>query len=264
MWSYEHDAFTVYQIPALQDNYIYLIATDALLICVDPAEATPVMTACEGLGRPLTHILNTHHHADHTDGNVELKTCFGCTIMGAADDAGRIPGMDVQLEEGNLPLLKGLNIDVLSIPGHTRAHIAFVVRTGMNDALFCGDTLFGAGCGRLFEGTPEQMWQSLNKLMQLDDETRFYCAHEYTLNNLEFCLNKISQSAEIRDYYSWSENRRNNGFPTIPGSLGREKNSNPMLLPAQKEFCTTYATRHGITADTLTVFTHIRTLRNHW
>jgi len=263
MWSYEHNDFTVHQIPALSDNFIYLIATDSMLACVDPAEAEPVVAACKRLGRSLTHILNTHHHWDHVGGNIALKEAYGCAIVGAAHDAARIPGIDVHAAEGDDPGL-GIPVRILDIPGHTSGHIAYVFGEGDDTALFCGDTLFGAGCGRLFEGTPEQMWHSLQKIMALPDTTRFYCAHEYTLNNLEFCLSAISQSDAVTSYRDWCRQRLDGGLPSIPGTLGREKQCNPMLLPADKQFRTSYAQQHGIDDDAIRVFTHIREARNHW
>jgi len=264
MWTYEHSDFTVHQIAALSDNFIYLIATRDVLACVDPADAEPVMTACAKLGRPLTHILNTHHHWDHTGGNEALKNHFDCTILGAAHDAARIPGIDQSVGEGVALKLGGLDVAVLDIPGHTSGHIAFVIHTDGADALFCGDTIFGAGCGRLFEGTPGQMWTSLQKLIAMPDDTSVYCAHEYTLNNLDFCLGRVSQSEAVKNYRNWCEDRLKNGLPTIPGSLGREKETNPMLLPANDDFRTNYAKQHAIDNDPVSVFTHIREARNHW
>lgn len=264
MWSYKHSSFKIHQIPALSDNYVYLIAADSLLACVDPADSESVIAACKELGQPLTHILNTHHHWDHTGGNIELKEHFHCKIIGATHDAARIPGIDQGVAEGDTLKLGSLKVSVLDLPGHTSGHIAFVLGKGKDTALFCGDTLFGAGCGRLFEGTPEQMWHSLQKVMHLADETRFYCAHEYTLNNLEFCLASISQSKAVKDYIAWCKARLQKGLPTIPGSLGREKSANPMLFPAQTDFCALYAKQHGIDNNPINVFTHIREARNHW
>jgi len=264
MWTYEHGDVTVHQIPALSDNFIYLIVSGDMIACVDPAESLPVITACEKLGRPLTHILNTHHHWDHTGGNEELKTHFGCTIVGASQDAARIPGIDQGVAEGDTLRLGGVEVAVLDIPGHTSGHIAFVIHTDKQVALFCGDTIFGAGCGRLFEGTPEQMWNSLQKLMTLDAQTSVYCAHEYTLNNLDFCLSKVSQSESIKAYIAWCKDMLGKGLPTIPGSLGREKQTNPMLLPAQSDFRKAYAKQHDINDDPVSVFTHIREARDHW
>lgn len=264
MWSYQHNGFNVHQIPALRDNFIYLIDTGDTLACVDPADAAPVAAACKQLGRKLTHILNTHHHRDHVGGNAELKETFGCIIVAAAHDASRIPGIDMRTGEGDVPELGGLNVRVLDIPGHTSGHIAYVLGKNDDTALFCGDTLFGAGCGRLFEGTPAQMWSSLQKLMALPDATRFYCAHEYTLNNLEFCLARISQSDAVMAYRDWCTSRLAQGLPSIPGTLGRERRCNPMLLPEDSGFRTTYAARHGIRHDAVSVYTHIREARNHW
>lgn len=264
MWSYEHGNFTVHQIPALQDNYIYLIATDTLLACVDPAEPSSVIAACEHLGRRLTHILNTHHHWDHTGGNLALKKQFACKIVGAASDLRRIPGIDLTVAEKDEPELNGLTVSVLEVPGHTRGHIAYLIAGDSHDALFCGDTLFGAGCGRLFEGTPGQMWHSLQKLMALDDDTGIYCAHEYTLNNLAFCLKKVADTDAIKAYHGWSKQRSSEGLPTVPGRMGREKACNPMLLPALQAFRENYAASHGIADDPVSVFTHIRGARDHW
>ncbi|HCS12192.1 MAG: hydroxyacylglutathione hydrolase [Zetaproteobacteria bacterium CG06_land_8_20_14_3_00_59_53] len=264
MWSYEHNGFSVHQIPALRDNFIYLIATDEVLACVDPAEAAPVVAACRQLGRKLTHILNTHHHNDHTGGNLELKARYACMVAGAAHDALRIPGIDLHLSQGIDLRIGDLALQVLDIPGHTTGHIAFVCGEGDDTALFCGDTIFGAGCGRLFEGTPAQMWHSLEKLMRLPDSTRFYCAHEYTLNNLEFCLARISQSDAVKAYSTWCKDRLDKGIPSIPGTLGREKQCNPMLLPADEAFRINYAKLHGIGEDAVSVYTHIREARNHW
>lgn len=264
MWSHEHKGFAVHQLPALSDNFIYLIEAGDTLAAVDPAESAPVVTACKALDRSLTHILNTHHHWDHTGGNIELKETFGCTIVGAAHDAERIPGIDVRISEGDALQLGGQNIAILDIPGHTRGHIAYVLGEGDDTALFCGDTLFGAGCGRLFEGTPEQMWHSLQKIMALPDATRFYCAHEYTLNNLDFCLARITDSKAVNAYRDWCRERLKKGEPTIPGTLAREKQCNPMLLPALEGFRRTYAAGHGIPADAESVYAHIREARNHW
>ena len=260
MWSYAHRGFTVHQIPALQDNYIYLIETDEILACVDPAEAVPVEAACETLGRKLTHILNTHHHWDHVGGNPELKSKYGCTVIGPSYDEARIPDLDQPVSEGDVLRPGNLNMSILFVPGHTRGHIAYVIE----DALFCGDTLFGAGCGRLFEGTPEQMWNSLNKIMALSPATRFYCAHEYTLGNLEFCIERVTQDDVVQQRFKRDTDRRKQGLPTIPGSIDEELSTNPFLLPANGGFRKNYATKHGIKDDPVTVFAHIRAAKDRW
>lgn len=157
----------IHQVPVLRDNYVYLArdpATEATA-AVDPSVAEPVLAAAAGLGWRITHVLNTHHHPDHVGGNLEIKRATGCTIVGPAPDRGRIPGIDVAVDEGDTWRLGEAAAEVLFVPGHTRGHIAYWFRG--SEALFCGDTLFIMGCGRLFEGTPEQMWSSLGKLRSL-------------------------------------------------------------------------------------------------
>jgi len=260
MWSYAHHGFTVHQIPALQDNYIYLIETDGVLACVDPAESIPVEAACTKLNHKLTHILNTHHHWDHVGGNPELKSKYGCTIIGPSYDEARIPSMDQPVSEGDALHLGNLNVSILFVPGHTRGHIAYVVE----DALFCGDTLFGAGCGRLFEGTPEQMWNSLNKITALPTSTRFYCAHEYTLGNLEFCIEFVTKNDAVQQRIKRDSERCRQGNPTIPGTIGEELETNPFLLPANEDFRRDYVKKRGIKNDPVSVFADIRAAKDCW
>ncbi len=260
MWHYTHHGFTIHQIPALSDNYIYLIDTPETLAAVDPAETEPVERACESLGRGLTHILNTHHHWDHTGANLTLKSHYNCRIIGAKTDAARIPGLDDAVSEAVPVSLNGRAIRVLEVPGHTRGHIAFV----LGDALFCGDTLFGAGCGRLFEGTPEQMWHSLGKLVELPAGTRFYCAHEYTLNNIAFALRIDPDNPALLKRKERTEALRAGRTPTIPGTIGEELATNPFLRPLDTGFLHQYAQAHAIAEDAVRVFAHIREARNHW
>jgi len=261
MWSYHHKSFTVHQLPALKDNYIYLIEDHGaqVLAAVDPADASVVKNACRKLGKPLTHILNTHHHWDHTDGNVLLKSAFNCTVIGSAADADRIPGIDTMVDESEI-LLDDLPVSILFVPGHTRGHIAFLIE----NALFCGDTLFGAGCGRLFEGTPAQMWHSLNKLMALPDDTKIYCAHEYTLANLRFAVQIDPDNTSLIDRIERDSDRRAGDLPTIPSELGIEKSTNPFLRPASPGFCTLYSESNGTGDDPLSVFTDIRMRKDNF
>jgi hydroxyacylglutathione hydrolase len=256
MWSYQHPGFSVHQLPALNDNYIYLIDVDNsdIMVVVDPADAAPVRKACRELGKPLTHILNTHHHWDHTDGNKALKSSFACQVVGAAIDAARIPEIDIEVSEESHLQLGGIDIRILFVPGHTRGHIAFLLK----DALFCGDTLFGGGCGRLFEGTSEQMWNSLSRLAELDDATHVYCAHEYTLANLRFARSVDPENSALESRISLDTQRRMKKEPTIPSTIGLERSTNPFLRPADSQFCARYAALHNIPADALSVFTHLR------
>ena len=256
MWSYQHPGFSVHQLPALNDNYIYLIDVDnsEIMAAVDPGDTVPVIKACRELGKPLTHILNTHHHWDHTDGNKPLKSSFSCQVVGAAVDAARIPEIDIEVSESSQLQLGGIDVRVLSVPGHTRGHIAFL----MEDALFCGDTLFGGGCGRLFEGTAAEMWDSLSKLAELNDSTHVYCAHEYTLENLRFARNVDPENSMLKLRISKDTQNRMKKQPTIPSSIGLERSTNPFLRPADSEFCASYAAVHNISAGALSVFTHLR------
>ncbi len=262
MWTYQHSSFTVHQLAALSDNYIYLIAphNSQALAAVDPAEAEPVMEACAKLGRPLTYIFNTHHHWDHTGANETLKSKFGCTIIGNANDAARIPGIDVELKPDQPWAWAGLNVQIIDVPGHTLGHIAYVIE----DALFCGDTLFGAGCGRLFEGTPAQMWGSLNQLAALPDATHVYCAHEYTLANLRFAAAVDASNPDLKRRLQTDAEKREQGQPTIPSTIGIEQATNPFLRAAEPSFCTAYAEQAGITSNALNVFTDIRNRKDHW
>ncbi|MBC7951747.1 MAG: hydroxyacylglutathione hydrolase [Rhodospirillaceae bacterium] len=217
----------VEQIPVLSDNYIYLLhepETGATGV-VDPAVAEPVLAVLHAKGWRLSHILNTHHHGDHTGGNVELKHATGAQVVGARKDSGRIPGMDVELGEGDNFLLGNAAAMVFETPGHTSGHMAYWFPE--SDALFCGDTLFSLGCGRLFEGTPEQMWASLSKLRELPPETNVYCAHEYTAANGRFArlverdnvalLTRLDQIAHLA------------GKPSVPSLLADERAANPFL-----------------------------------
>ena len=221
----------IVQIPCLQDNYGYLIHVEGegVTAAIDTPDAAAINNALEARGWRLTHILNTHHHFDHTGGNLSLKARWGCEIHGPAADRDRIPGIDAQLGDGDYLDFGGHAARVFDVPGHTRGHIAYYFA---DDAVaFVGDTLFALGCGRLFEGTPAQMWRSLGKLLALPDATRVYCAHEYTEANARFALTVdpdnealVARSAEIRQM-------RARGEPTVPMSLGVERRTNPFLRP---------------------------------
>ena len=256
MWSYNHKDFTVHQLTALQDNYIYLIEAHNCdtFIAIDPSEAAPVQAACEQLGKRLTHILNTHHHWDHTGGNLALKEQYGCLVVGGAADAERIPGIDLQISEASPPEIEGLVVQILDVPGHTSGHIAYVFW----DALFCGDTLFGAGCGRIFEGTPEQMWNSLEKISRLAKQTRVYCAHEYTLANLNFARQVDAGNTDLEARMRQDKKARIQKKPTIPSTIGLEKNTNPFLRPLDTGFCSRYAQIERISSNPVAVFAHLR------
>jgi len=223
------------QIPVLKDNYVYLIhePQSRATGVVDPSVAPPILEAAQREGWRITHILNTHHHNDHTGGNREIKEATGCIIVGPRADRDRIPGIDVEVGDGETYEFGAEKAHVFDVPGHTRGHIAY--HFANSRALFCGDTLFLMGCGRLFEGTPQQMWQSLSKLKALPPETRVFCAHEYTQANARFAVTVEPQNAALIARAKHVDEMRAQGQSTVPASLGEELATNPFLradLPA--------------------------------
>lgn len=225
----------VHRLPALFDNYIFLLhdPQQNIAAAVDPAEAQPVLEKLQALGADLVAIFNTHHHRDHVGGNQQLLERFPTVqICGGAEDRGRIPGQQVFLQEGDCVQFAGRTGTALFLPGHTIAHIAYYfppAAPGEAGDLFCGDTLFAGGCGRLFEGTAAQMVASLSKLRDLPDSTRVWCAHEYTLKNLQFALTVDGDNPDLLQRFREVEEARRRSEPTVPSLLGVEKRTNPFL-----------------------------------
>jgi hydroxyacylglutathione hydrolase len=246
-------ALEIELVPCLKDNYAYLVHDrDAnLTAIVDPSEPEPVRKALSARGWKLTHILNTHHHFDHTGGNIPLKEASGATVVGPEKDRDRIPGIDTGVDDRSGWKFGSRTVEVLEIPAHTRAHIAFVV----DDAAFTGDTLFAMGCGRLFEGTPAMMWTSLSKLMRLPDSTRVFCGHEYTLNNGRFALTLEPDNVELTSRMRKVEAARGKNAPTIPSTIGLEKKTNPFLRPDSADIRRSLGLRE---ADDVAVFAEMR------
>lgn len=223
----------IHRISAWSDNYIFLLQHGTTAAVVDPTDAEPVLKTLAEVGATLTTIFNTHHHGDHVGGNRQLLAKYpDITVYGSEADRGRIPGQNVFLNDGDVVLFGGRTAQVFFVPGHTRGHIAYYF-TPANDQqpgdLFCGDTLFAGGCGRLFEGTPAQMVNSLSKLRQLPDNTRVWCAHEYTLNNLKFAVTVDSQNPDLQARYKQVQAARQRQEATVPSLLGSEKKTNPFL-----------------------------------
>jgi hydroxyacylglutathione hydrolase len=225
----------IHQIPVLKDNYVYLIHEPEMkaTAVVDPAEAGPVLAALAEKGWTLTHVLNTHHHWDHVGANLSLKQKTACQVFGAERDRDNIPGLDVGLREGDGVDLGRARAQVLEVPGHTRGHIAFWFRG--DRALFCGDTLFAMGCGRLLGGTAEQMWNSLDRIRALPGDTRIYCAHEYTQANGRFALTVEPGNPVLAERVERVNEARRQGRATVPSILAEELATNPFLRPESLE-----------------------------
>jgi len=223
---------SIHMFPCLADNYGYLVhaADAAVTAAIDTPDAEEILAQLTAKGWQLTHILNTHHHPDHTGGNLELKRRTGCTIVGPRADAARIPGIDVAVGEGDVVTLGGHRATVYDTPGHTRGHIVYHFAGA--GAAFVGDTLFALGCGRLFEGTPQQMWNSLQKILRWPDETRLYCAHEYTESNARFALTVEPDNTALRERAAAIAGLRADHRPTVPSTLAEERATNPFLRPS--------------------------------
>lgn len=245
----------IQQIPVLQDNYIYLIHdTDSdETAVVDPAIAEPVLSTLKENNWQLTYILNTHHHADHVGGNRELKAATQCKIIGAKSDSKRIPAIDIVVQQQEIITLGKHSLEIIECSGHTLGHIAFYLAAA--NALFCGDTLFSMGCGRLFEGSAEQMWQSLEQFKKLPLATQIYCAHEYSLANAKFSLSVEPNNAHLIKTIEHISQLRENKHPTVPTSLQQELATNPFLRTNSSEI---KSMLNLPTATELEVFTELR------
>lgn len=248
--------FSVSFIPAFKDNYIWLLTRGQRAVVVDPGDAMPVQAALEAAGLRLESILITHHHADHQGGVAALVERWQPTVFAPADES--ITGCNRPLRGGEVIDVLGENVSVMAVPGHTRGHLAYLAP----GALFCGDTLFGAGCGRLFEGTPAQMAASLDSIAALPDATLVYCAHEYTEANLRFALAVEPHNPAIRARVDIVAGLRAAGLASVPSTLAEEKASNPFLRC--REAAVVEAALQHEAADTspVAVFAAIRGWRN--
>ncbi|MEN9252930.1 MAG: hydroxyacylglutathione hydrolase [Thermostichales cyanobacterium BF4_bins_65] len=215
-------------IPAFTDNYVFLLWEGGQGIVVDPGDAAPVLATLDRLGLELMHIWVTHHHGDHVGGIPQLLERFpGVEVLAGAYDRGRVPGQTRALQDGESFQVWGERVEVLFIPGHTRAHVAYYL-PGRGD-LFCGDTLFAGGCGRLIEGSPQQMLVSLQRIRQLPPQVKIWCAHEYTLKNLQFALTVDPDNPALQQRYQQVLQMRQRGLPTVPSDLATERATNPFL-----------------------------------
>ncbi len=219
----------VHMFPCLNDNYGFLLhAPDSgLTASIDTPDANAIAAELAARGWTLSHVFNTHHHGDHAGGNLALKAATGCTIVGNGADAARIPGIDVHLRDGDVFDFGGHAVEVMETPGHTVGHMVYHV-PGQRIA-FVGDTLFAMGCGRMFEGSPAQMWNSLRRLRAWPEDTVVYCAHEYTLANGRFALSVDADNAALQRRMAEVRQKRDAGLPTVPTQIGVERDTNPFL-----------------------------------
>ena len=216
-------------IPCLQDNYSYLIIDENnnSACVVDPGEAKPIVDYLKNKNIKLKYILNTHHHFDHIGGNEYLKKKFGSIVVGFKKDINRIPEIDILLEDNQIWKAENFEAKIIHIPGHTTGHICF--HFFQEKLVFTGDTLFSLGCGRIFEGTYKEMFESLNKIKSLPEETKVYCGHEYTLSNLNFCIKYNPENQNLKKKAENIKKKIDNGLPTIPSTIKDELECNIFL-----------------------------------
>jgi hydroxyacylglutathione hydrolase len=251
----------IHQLPLLRDNYGYLVVCENTneAAIVDPSEAEPVLRKVEQEKIDLKAILNTHHHRDHTGGNERLLDRGKLDVYGHKSDRGRIPGLTHGVDDDDEIHIGQLTGKVLFIPGHTTGHVAYL----FGNNLFCGDTLFTAGCGRLFEGTPEIMQRSLSKLMTLRDDTKIYCGHEYTESNLRFAVTLEPKNPKVMARYERVQAQRARGISTVPSTMEEEKQTNPFLRWDSKEIHVSISTKVPVQRlDPVSVFATVRKLKD--
>jgi hydroxyacylglutathione hydrolase len=251
----KYGSLEVHQFACLDDNYGYLLHDHNLRVtaCIDTPDVPAIEAALATTGWKLTHIFNTHHHFDHAGGNLELKEKTRAIIIGPHCDAARIPGIDIQLGDQDEYRFGKHRLTVYETPGHTSGHVVYYFAEA--GIVFVGDTLFSLGCGRLFEGTPEQMWHSMQKLLALPDDTVVYCAHEYTQSNARFALTLEPHNNALVERAAQVTKLRAANLPTVPTSIGLERRTNPFLRPDSADL---RATLGMPDADNVAVFAETR------
>jgi hydroxyacylglutathione hydrolase len=254
-------------LPAFADNYIWMLHDGAQAVVVDPGDEAPVRAALDAQGLALAGILVTHHHPDHVGGIDALRPSLRGHVYGPARE--KIPGPFIPLHDGDMVEVLGMRFSVLDVPGHTAGHVAYL-QQGAADAeptapvLFCGDTLFSAGCGRLFEGTPAQMNASLERLAALPADTQVCCTHEYTLSNLRFAAAVEPGNTARAEYERHCRARREAGLPTLPSSIGLERRINPFLRCDEPEVVASALAQGAASDEAVAVFTALREWKNRF
>jgi hydroxyacylglutathione hydrolase len=249
------------QIPVLRDNYIYIIREPISnnVAVIDPAVDELVLQEAKKCNWNITHILNTHHHNDHVGGNLGIQKHTGCKIVGPLYDKNRIPGIDIEIDETQCFKLGKIECQILFLPGHTRGHIAYWFKEA--NALFCGDALFSVGCGRVFEGTMQEMWESLEKIKALPPETSVFCAHEYTESNVKFALSIDPENPQLKKKELEVKSLRSLNKPTVPFKIGDELQINPFLRSDSYTLKTRLNMHHSKPVE---VFSKIRKLKDNF
>ncbi len=252
-------AASIRQFTCRRDNFGVLLHDQGsgITLSIDAPEEGPILRALEQEGWRLTHILTTHHHDDHVSANEALKARFGCEIIGPADEAARIPGLDRPVRGGDRFALERIQVEVIDTPGHTAGEISYFLPG--EKALFAADALFSLGCGRLFEGTPAQMWESLQRLRALPDDTMLYCGHEYTATNARFAVDVDPGNLLLQERVKEVEALRVEHRATLPVALGREKKTNPFLRADDPELAAAFGMEGG---DPVAIFAALREKRN--